>query len=429
MRLTLKNIGKIKTASIDIKGITVIAGENDTGKSTVSRALFAVFNSFYNIRKQFEDTRIRRIENMLDELIMDADLKFVPMIDTNDIAKTIVSQMDEYRQIDLNVMQSRVLDMFSQHSGWERGELDEETIAEPIARIKDLLEVSETDFTRSMLKRVLNIEFNDQVCNIFSGENGEIRLQIKDSTIIVGVKNDGNISIQNPNNISLRTESVYIDNPFVLDNLGSRVYYRRHYNPVGHREHLLTKLLRPADTDMFDEIIAGEKLNRIYDKISSVCSGNIIRSRKPAGGGYSAGYQKKDSDQVLHIANLSTGLKTFVILKMLLTSGVIERNGTVILDEPEIHLHPEWQLLFAELIVLIQKEFGIHVLLNTHSPYFLNAIEVYSAKHGVDDKCKYYLASTQGDVATIDDVTGCIESIYSQLARPLQDLENERGLL
>ncbi len=33
------------------------------------------------------------------------------------------------------------------------------------------------------------------------------------------------------------------------------------------------------------------------------------------------------------------GLKTFVILKMLLTSGVIERNGTIILDEPEIHLH------------------------------------------------------------------------------------------
>lgn len=92
----------------------------------------------------------------------------------------------------------------------------------------------------------------------------------------------------------------------------------------------------------------------------------------------------------MNVRNLSTGLKTFVILKMLLTSGVIERNGTIILDEPEIHLHPEWQLLFAELIVLIQKEFGVHVLLNTHSPYFLNAIEVYTVKYGVDDKCKYY---------------------------------------
>ena len=126
---------------------------------------------------------------------------------------------------------------------------------------------------------------------------------------------------------------------------------------------------------------------------------------------------------------MSTGLKTFVILKRLLTNGKIEPNGTIILDEPEIHLHPEWQLLFAEIIVLIQKEFGVHVLLNTHSPYFLNAIEVYSAKHGIEDKCKYYLASVKDDVASIEDVTDNIEAIYSKLARPLQDLENVRGQL
>ena len=72
-------------------------------------------------------------------------------------------------------------------------------------------------------------------------------------------------------------------------------------------------------------------------------------------------------------------------------NSYIKTRGVIILDEPEIHLHPEWQLLFAELIVLLHKEFGLHILLNTHSPYFLNAIEVYSAKYQVADKCKYYL--------------------------------------
>ena len=166
------------------------------------------------------------------------------------------------------------------------------------------------------------------------------------------------------------------------------------------------------------------ELNSIYEKISSVCSGDVIRSKRSV-----TGYQRKGSDKVLNVRNLSTGLKTFVILKMLLTSGVIERNGTIILDEPEIHLHPEWQLLFAELIVLIQKEFGVHVLLNTHSPYFLNAIEVYTVKYGVDDKCKYYLAFSKDDISNIEEVTDNIEAIYSKLARPLQDLENERGQL
>lgn len=128
----------------------------------------------------------------------------------------------------------------------------------------------------------------------------------------------------------------------------------------------------------------------------------------------------------MDIKNISTGLKTFVIIKTLLLNGSLEDNGTIVLDEPEIHLHPEWQLLFAELIVLFQKEFGMHILLNTHSPYFLNAIEVYAAKYGIADKCKYYLAKNNDNRSNINDVTSSIDEIYKILARPLQDLENER---
>lgn len=34
MKLTLKNIGKIESAEVKLNGITVIAGENDTGTKT-----------------------------------------------------------------------------------------------------------------------------------------------------------------------------------------------------------------------------------------------------------------------------------------------------------------------------------------------------------------------------------------------------------
>ena len=104
----------------------------------------------------------------------------------------------------------------------------------------------------------------------------------------------------------------------------------------------------------------------------------------------------------------------------------MEENGTIILDEPEIHLHPEWQLKFAELIVLLQKEFGMHILLTTHSPYFLNAIEVFSERHKIEDKCKYYVAENEGNSSIIKDLTGNTREIYRKLARPIQDLENIR---
>ena len=49
MQLYLKNIGKLNEANIALNGITVIAGQNDTGKSTVGKVLFSVFNSYKNI--------------------------------------------------------------------------------------------------------------------------------------------------------------------------------------------------------------------------------------------------------------------------------------------------------------------------------------------------------------------------------------------
>ena len=424
MKLTLKNIGKIGTASVEINGITVIAGENNTGKSTVGRALFAVFNSFCNVQKQIENERVDSIENLLDRMYMNGSSRFMRIANTNEIAKTIVAHIDLYRQAELFDMQKNIMDLLVQYDEGKIESFDENTIAETVSRIKDVLNVSGIDFLKSVLERKLDAEFNEQVCNIFSGDDGEIQLQIKDKIITVSVENEGSVDIQNPGDVSLHTEVVYIDDPFVLDD--PSMFYRRIPSAsADHRYHLRKKLFWPdTEANVFDEIIAKDKLHSIYEKISSVCSGDIIRSKRSM-----LGYQRKGSDKVLNVRNLSTGLKTFVILKMLLTSGAIERNGTIILDEPEIHLHPEWQLLFAELIVLIQKEFGVHVLLNTHSPYFLNAIEVYTVKYGVDDKCKYYLAFSKDDISNIEDVTDNIEAIYSKLARPLQDLENERGQL
>ena len=56
-----------------------------------------------------------------------------------------------------------------------------------------------------------------------------------------------------------------------------------------------------------------------------------------------------DSSKDIDVASLSTGLKAFVILKQLLINGNVQDKDVIVLDEPEIHLHPEWQLLYAEI--------------------------------------------------------------------------------
>ena len=65
MKLSLNNIGKISSATIEMNGITVIAGENDTGKSTLGKALFAVFNSLYKSEEKIAIERKNSIKNSI----------------------------------------------------------------------------------------------------------------------------------------------------------------------------------------------------------------------------------------------------------------------------------------------------------------------------------------------------------------------------
>ena len=151
MKLTLKNIGKVEKASVEINGITVIAGENSTGKSTVGRALFAVFNSFHNVQKQIQNARVDSIENYLDRMCMTVGLRSIEVFPTNEIAKEIVSHIDAYRDLDLHDLQQKLVSLFSQYDEDRSKVIDRFIRDEIISRIKEILEVSDNSFLKSLL--------------------------------------------------------------------------------------------------------------------------------------------------------------------------------------------------------------------------------------------------------------------------------------
>ena len=117
-----------------------------------------------------------------------------------------------------------------------------------------------------------------------------------------------------------------------------------------------------AENFVTNDILVEKRLKKIYAKLDTICKGDVISKSNVIG---EWAYMQEDEE--IFLKNLSTGLKTFVILKYLLQKGNLSFGSTIILDEPEIHVHPEWQLVLAELIVLMNKEFQVHILLNTQS--------------------------------------------------------------
>ena len=69
IQLDIENVGIVKNASIEVDGITVIAGMNGTGKSTVSKSLFAAMNAKKKLRDKILDDKSDEIRECLVEWI------------------------------------------------------------------------------------------------------------------------------------------------------------------------------------------------------------------------------------------------------------------------------------------------------------------------------------------------------------------------
>lgn len=419
MKLELENVGKISHANIELNGITVIAGENNTGKSTIGKMLFCVFHAFYKIEEQIREERTKSISRVLNIYYREVVNRHTRRFDTLDLAKYIVDQREEFLG-DTCFLVKKIENFFSKDQNFQQY-IEQEALEKLADRISTFLKLEDVEIQKIILRKRLEAEFAMKVGHLNNIEKkSNVKVKIKDSIIDFTITNNDDISISNYMN--LNKEIIYMDDPFILDDLRGQRWFIFSNKEFDHRRDLLNKLAGDKKDDEFsvvDELIVQKKLKRILDIMQNVCDGNIISDDSNT-----FVYKTDKLNGTLDMVNLSTGMKNFVILRRLLQNGNIDENGIIILDEPEIHLHPEWQLKFAEIIVLLQKEFNANILLNTHSPYFLNAIEVYSEKHEIDNKCKYYLVEEENAVTTVLDVTKETEKIYEKLAKPLQELEN-----
>lgn len=431
MRIQLENIGKIHQAQIDLNGITAIAGENNTGKSTVGKALFCIFNSFYHLNQKI---RLARRE-MIAKAVYDSFNKFNSdtgySIYSTNVADAILQNKNQYliegqEQALTNLLRHNL------HDSWTVTRANApiitlELVQNMSGRIKQVLDIPEEQTFIRVLENTLKQEFSSKVMNFHhSHDIGKIALQIKNKTLQMHIKN--NKITQAKNLLELQTQAIYLDDPFVLDELelksqglfGEQMQYSDSVTHRGHLKNLLKAETASQNVETaMKQIVADTKLKKILTKINSVCDFDM----KKADDALADSFVFLEGPHQLSAENISTGLKTFIILKRLLYTGYLEENGLLILDEPEVHLHPQWQILFAEIIVLLQKEFGMHILLTTHSPYFLRAIEVYSAKYQIADKCKYYLADIKNGDAFFEDVTTQTNKIYKKLVLPFENLQ------
>ncbi len=128
----------------------------------------------------------------------------------------------------------------------------------------------------------------------------------------------------------------------------------------------------------------------------------------------------RNHKKTVKAVNIASGIKSFGMIQLLIQANALNERSMLIVDEPENHLHPEWVVKYADIITELVKK-DISVLINSHSPYMIQALSYFAGKKNIKDKTNFFLTKRIDDsqMTTFENVTEDLEKVFQALAEPI----------
>ena len=437
MKLQLENIGVIQNSTVELNGLTVITGINNSGKSTAGKVLYALIEGLNNLKEKRDKELMLNYRRLCFKLnhILDVDF-IIKYLDLNKIPENIrvailSLERDNFFQIlrnynfevenNIKAMKQGIEDLNAdclmcalkvEGSKLSSKKLEpyfsnlDEAKQRAVALFKDLEMFFGTSgeeyFARKKVLSLIKSELNGEIFPKQSKDDKRIsKVRINNKLELIC-----DFSIENDLEIFERKKgtkrffynnAIYVEDAYILDRLKensdglfSNFLFEERDEEDKHQVKLQKLLKKEAKNSIIEQSIHQNRLSDILLKLKNIVPGEL----KEKDGAF---FYEEEDRAPLRVENLATGSKMFSILKTLLQKGELSAETMLILDEPEAHLHPQWQNNMAEFIVLLVKEVGVNILLTTHSPNFLAAIEYYMYAYNIKEKCSFYKTAREED--------------------------------
>ena len=382
MKVSIKNVGCLSKVEFIAGNITVISGQNSTGKSTILKALYSVLVC----PSDFELIKNNQIDETLDLLMFRH---------SDEDRSRLLGDVDESEYLE-------IIDYLRKHID-DEDKQDKQSLEYAI----DLKEGKvDDDFYGKIVRRRINSEFESvsQFRNVDSENIASVSITGGPS-MSCNVRKRGEISCKGNRRRIPRV--VYFDSPFNVDD--SLIWSIRRTN---HR----TDVWRLLNMDSGNIIMKGtyrsnlEKLDKVMDESIPgmfINTKNGLRYKSPGG-------------HILSPRNVASGIKVFGTIRKLVDNGQLYEGSILLLDEPEVHLHPQWINVLGNILVILARDLNIRIIMTTHSPQLIMSVEANS--RGDDDLARYYHLSYGDDGEVVmRDVSGNLNSVYQEMSDPIQE--------
>lgn len=299
MKLIIDNIGNIKHAEIEIKGITTIAGYNGTGKSTISRSLFSIFSANYDLFNKISSDRTKSINQILSKYLSDIEVdwetyperrqfrRIAPRQVVRELIKTISDNLlliidESYGKLHRNILKQSITESIDEfnNSNVRYSVSSVETIdLDDISKsIEEVLSQSDKSIFNQILTKHLNDEFHNQINNIYDPVTGIISLQIKEEQINVEVNQ--NVA-SSDKLVNFRTDVVYIDDAAaIVDNIYLDSFWFKINSKLNHNAHLIEQMEDESYNTYTLRARTTDRLNLVFRNINDLLRTESVNSSK-----------------------------------------------------------------------------------------------------------------------------------------------------
>lgn len=458
MELKLCNIGKIIEAEFKFDGITVLAGNNNTGKSTVGKVLYAILENMGSWPMEYSSMREKNIKSILLEAayalesfcLEHTEAKRKRTARAEALVSSYASEQNFIASIEdaqlqladnkIGNMQDSLAEILQHFARDYIALYAQAKISEVMQRhtsfIKNWVEKTETklckearldeqEYQEQMLKNSLDRWLYRQVLRL-GADKGTMGLKTgKGDKYILNIS-EGRVKLNKA--IRMNRHIHYVASPFLYDEVNAmrgqvtqeRICGIMTPEPLTER---IPHKFSPTTVRMAQDYSTGDVKN-VLQLMQKAMNGRAEAISKE-------GFKFRDNDVAAYInaGNVSTGVKAMAFLEYALRIGAITKSDILVFDEPEINLHPEWQIIYARVLVMLQKKMDLRIIITTHSPYFIRALECLSYTNEIMDKLNIYLFEQDGDhklrIRNMSEQEEGLPKLYEQLSHPLDELDSE----
>ena len=93
------------------------------------------------------------------------------------------------------------------------------------------------------------------------------------------------------------------------------------------------------------------------------------------------------------------------ILPVLVLLAYVPEGATVLMEQPEIHLHPSVQSGLADFILWAARKRNVQIIVESHSEHLLRRFQRRVAENSATSQdVRLYFSSVEKGVATLDDL-------------------------